>query len=393
MKRAWIAIALCCGACNGAGTTPDATPAAATPKPRTVAPQNARDAARPTASAVAPVRNASARAAPSASTDGNASEAAAGPTIPAGARWTIFCDSITSDDHVARATALKEALMKNARARDWYVIHQEDRSTIYLGYYKEIDPAAAGKDAASRADAQRARSDKQIVDAIPSPRGADRKLFPRAQFAQLDAPDPDAPAEWSLTNAPGYWSVQVAAFTGAERKQNAVEAVKQARAMNVMAYYFHGDATSSVCVGSWPAEALKRQNSSNAESTRDDNETLVVNLTGTDLTPEQRRTMGANGGAVREMQAKADVLDPSLKDTLKQYPEHAVDGAVQMMRGTDKKTGKAVLLPTKSFIVQIPHATLRTPSNDVEASGPAAPRGPIGAPPAELNQRLRGIGQ
>ena len=37
----------------------------------------------------------------------------------------------------------------------------------------------------------------------------------------LEKPDPDAPPEWNLANAPGYWSVQIAAFTKPGRKQAA----------------------------------------------------------------------------------------------------------------------------------------------------------------------------
>ena len=54
------------------------------------------------------------------------------------------------------------------------------------------------------------------------------------------------------------WSVQIAAYEGStQRKKFAVDAVRDARAEGVPAYYYHGPSISSVCVGAWPRAAVR----------------------------------------------------------------------------------------------------------------------------------------
>ena len=53
-------------------------------------------------------------------------------------------------------------------------------------------------------------------------------LFPHSFFVEVTTPDPQAPAEWNLANANGYWSLQIAAYKDSpKRKQYAVEAVRE----------------------------------------------------------------------------------------------------------------------------------------------------------------------
>src|SRR5690606_33269153 len=73
-----------------------------------------------------------------------------GQRIPAEARFTIYCNSFTSADHVNEATQMKKVLMANTNLKDWYVIHQDGQSTLYHGYYREFDPKLEGLDAAAK---------------------------------------------------------------------------------------------------------------------------------------------------------------------------------------------------------------------------------------------------
>ena len=319
-------------------------------------------------------------------------QATALPTIPAGARFSIFCESYNGPDHVKFATELKNLLAKNSQLKDWYVIHQAGQSSLYHGYYTEFDPKAAGTDRDIKRDAERAQRDHELVESIPNPQAPSSKLFPRSLFVPLDAPDPDAPPAWNLTNAPGFWTVQVAAFTGTDRKRQTVEAVKQAREMNVPAFYYHGENISSVCVGSWDRGAVKEQGVARPgdldldPNARDDDKPYVVNYT------PQEINMGADK-KMRQYQSKIEILDASLMETLKQYPAQAVDGREVPLTGTDKVTGQKVTRPRPSMIVMIPRAEKNVAAGGAQTNEPDASLIAPNRRGSDLGSRLRGIGQ
>ena len=329
---------------------------------------------------------------------GTAAPAAAAPlpTIPAGARYSIFCESYSGSDQVTLSSNLKNLLARNSQLKDWYVIHQSGQSSLYHGYYAEFDPQAAGSDKAMKRESERAQRDHRLVESIPNPQASDRKLFPRALFVPLDSPDPDAPPAWNLSNAPGFWTVQVAAFTGADRKRQTIEAVRQARASNIPAFYYHGPAVSSVCVGSWDRTAMKEQSASVAGSIDNDpgaskDGDFVLNMTSQPLSKADRSQVGPDGKPMRMLQVKAEILDQTLADTLKQFPAQAVDGFEVPLVGTDAN-GRKVTRTRPSMIVMIPRAT-----KDVAGAGSQTgePDPTLIRPGGEKNlgARLRGIGQ
>ena len=51
--------------------------------------------------------------------------------LPKDAQWTLYCRVVPGPDHVTRANAYKEDLIHNTSMKDWYVIHEEDRSVLY----------------------------------------------------------------------------------------------------------------------------------------------------------------------------------------------------------------------------------------------------------------------
>jgi hypothetical protein len=275
--------------------------------------------------------------------------AGGGSNIPKDAQWTILCRSVTGIDHVGRARQWKEALQKTPGLKDWYLVHKEDESLIYYGYYRSFnDP----KDAKETARAQR---DRKQIDALTDSMG--NRPFSRAIFVALSAPDPGGPPEWNLVNATGHWSLQVAAYKDhPDRKAAAVEAVRAAREMGVDAYYHHGETTSSVCVGAWPRGAVTETVDSGGEQAKPDDAIFVL-PTGVapEKLPDHMVKVGPDGERARAVTNRITVHDAGLAAAMKQYPHHAVNGTVMVNRHHDPKTGKVKEVLDPSFLIEIPH--------------------------------------
>src|SRR4051812_30493234 len=79
---------------------------------------------------------------PSSPDTGDASAAASD------AQWTLYCRAIAGPDHVARANAVKDDLVKNSQMKDWYVIHEDDQSVLYYGYYRSTSDPKDSKESA-----------------------------------------------------------------------------------------------------------------------------------------------------------------------------------------------------------------------------------------------------
>src|SRR5262249_41018415 len=143
----------------------------------------------------------------------------ASPVPPKDAQFTLYCDDYTGPSHVLLANRAKSELASSSGMRGWYIIHQEDHSTLFYGYYK--DPADAG-----------AHRDRAAIVALHDSFG--NAVFRNVLLVPVDAPDPVAPPEWNLANlrkgeddTKHFWTIQIGAYQGSpQRKQAAVEAVK-----------------------------------------------------------------------------------------------------------------------------------------------------------------------
>jgi hypothetical protein len=267
------------------------------------------------------------------------------PTIPDGAVYTLYCTSITSVTHVPDSERLKQQLIVKTGSRNWYVIHSADQSVLYYGFYKTFDDKSQPEEKA------RAQANRQAVRRLQSDNGD--MPFAECGFVPLMTPDPPAPPEWDLRNAAGYWALQIAAYEGSPlRKKYAVDAVREARASGVPAYYYHGPTISSVLIGTWAREAVKDQDASTAQS--DDPNKLIVVLDRP--LPEGYKSDNlhtADGRSAKVLVPRVEVVDPTLKAAMLQYRENAVNGEVHMRQvPTDKGTETR---PDPSFLVQIPH--------------------------------------
>jgi cell division septation protein DedD len=280
--------------------------------------------------------------------------------IPQGAAWTIVCDSITTPDHVQRAAELKAQLIHLTGRKDFYVIHKDSASVIYYGFYKEIRADV------NPAEHQRSQADLQWVRTLTDSQTG-QPVFRMPTIMPIDGPDPDAPPQWNLANAPAdaFWSLQIAAFKDIpDRKQAAVEAVREARKMGIPAYYYHGDTISSVCVGLWPVTAVKNQaeDSRYGDSghTEDPNESLMV--FGNSAAPPgvSNETIAPNGEKAKVMGIKLEILDQTLKDMIRKYPKEVVNDEEHY-----KQLPNGERFYDQSFLVQVPH--------DGQSGAPRAP--------------------
>lgn len=268
--------------------------------------------------------------------------APAAPSIPAGAEWTIYCTTVPGAGHVTQSTQLRDQLARSTGMRDWYVIHGDHESTLYYGFYKTLDKSA--------------KAVREKIDAMTDVTG--NRPFRNAVIVELTAPDPDAPPQWDLANAPAgmVWSVQIAAYEGSpQRKKVAVEAVRDARAQGVPAYYYHGPSVSSVCVGVWPKSSVRGEmepafNDPNEKRPMDQimqqqPADLIVLPPG--MPPVNRELRGRDNRRIRAVAPQLEVVDPTLLGTLKTYPHHYRNGEPE---GMQTKNG---VQPKPSFLVKI----------------------------------------
>jgi hypothetical protein len=268
-----------------------------------------------------------------------------GDAPPADAEFTLFCDVIRGPNHVLTATRLKEQLTGKDGLTAWHIIHSDDSSMFFYGYYKTFDD----KDHFP-AEVARAQADLHRIEALKNAQGD--RLFHSAMFLPISQPDPDAPPQWDLAKTPGtaYWSLQIAAYEGSpDRKKAAVEAVRGLRSLGAEAYYYHGETISSVCIGAWPKNAIKEQDLRSGGTA---DQTAIPLIVGGQLPPNVSPEMFDREGNRLVIEApKVEYLDPTLAKATRDYPRHAVNGDDHYRVAHD---GQKVFDP--SFLVLVPHA-------------------------------------
>lgn len=192
----------------------------------------------------------------------------ASASAPQGAAYTIYCRDFTGPNHATVAETTKRQVEQVSGLHDFYLVRGERRTVLYHGFYSTFDPGVDKKEAA------KAKADRDLLERLMDARKM--KIFPRTVFEPLDKPDPDAPADWDLHNAPGHWTLLVATYTGhIDAKQAAVDSVRDARKKGFEAYYLHKDGQSHVCIGTWPVTAVKRGRSMHEENTEREQQGLV----------------------------------------------------------------------------------------------------------------------
>ena len=282
------------------------------------------------------------------------------PIPPADAQWTIACDTVDGATHVAQAAVMKQRLIEETHMPDWYVVHGENKSDIFYGYYGDLT---------NKAEKQRADSDRHkiegLVDRVGNP------VVRGAILTPVSMPDPVAPSDWNLLNAPkdAYWTIEWATFLDRpDRKQCAVEMVRYYREHGVNnIYYYHGPQVSSVCIGAWKRDAVAEQGTGEDEKghLRDDAHTQSADqalLVIPDIVPANMPTRVLEPGTNKPMAVEAlklEVRDPDMKAAMEKYHDHSVNGYQQ---GKNDANGR--FMPNPSMLVQIPHGQSPTVTDE-----------------------------
>ncbi len=271
---------------------------------------------------------------------------------------------------------VKEDLLQQSHLSGWHLVHHDDESILYYGYYTELGTP-------------RARADKRAVESLTNDAG-DRE-FAASQFVPLSSPNPSAPPEWDLANTPAdmYWSLQIAAFCQTpDHWERAVQAVRDAQAQGIEAYYYHTDAMSTVCVGAWPRAAVRQQAAGVAHNNNADTPIVVLSQPAPEGAIPQLHD--SNGNPVPVIAPKLEVDDPTLQKAINEFPENAVNGYVMTQKDQQGKE-----YPASSFLVEIPHHDGSAKDNDRDAVQESPARSVV--PPVDSNDttlgKLRTIGE
>ncbi len=299
---------------------------------------------------------------------GAVAQAPAPVPIPEGARFTIECARYGGPGHEQQARLVKDQVSRQTGRGDFRVVHNQNDSVLYLGYYRETERTR------DPAEAKRSADDVNFLQQLKTASGSRYFRVPLA--VAITTANPDAPPEWDLAKLDPekpitdpdrlLWTVVIAGYTtdavdeygrAADRKKLAVDAVRDARKMfpNQQFYYYHGENISQVCVGAWPRKAIAEQEMSSAESSNEgkanSGEALVVSPTALPQAFTDKLEQNHN---LRVVQPKVVILDPTLQQTLTTYSEYAVNGGLQMITVTDPVTGKKNTKAQPSFLTQIP---------------------------------------
>jgi hypothetical protein len=181
------------------------------------------------------------------------------------------------------------------------------------------------------------------------------RIFEHVFFVELPAPDPEAPAEWNLINASGFFTLQIAAYKDSpQRKQAAVDAVREARAQGIEAYYYHGETTSSVCIGAWSRSAVREQEESAAQTSESAQDQDILVLPTPLPNQEKIDVRNAAGQRVKTYAPRFEALDPTLIAAMEKYPTHAVNGVTYVSKVTDPVTKQVKEIEDPSYVVEIP---------------------------------------
>ena len=325
--------------------------------------------------------------------------------IPEG-NFTLMCQSFNGVGHERLARLAKETYTRATGRTGFFVFHDTDHSELLYGGYKSNDARV------DPVEAQRAEADLKWLRSIKGP--GDRPAFARSLLIPIPTADPAGNPEWNLANVDRdkpvtdpdrrYWSLVIAVYTSdvldrdgrpGDRKQMAVDAVRQARDMGIPAFYYHGPSISHVCIGAWPRRAIAEQESSQAssksESAANSNESLVVSS----VPLPDAMTKDLESRSMKVVQPRLDIRDADLIATWRRYNEYAVNDVVQVNNVTDPATGEQKKQVQHSYLIEIPETQKQSVvTGELAAPGSDAP------PPNLLNPagpstggQLKGIGR
>ena len=173
-----------------------------------------------------------------------------------GAPWTIRCLELQGPHRNRHIDQIAETLRSTPGIKPNEVFTTDDRdgfARLYYGtYHRRTDPKT-GK----RSVPARLRKDLRLIKELGT--GPGEYYFMKAMVVRMPTPDVGNP-EWDLAKVDGVYTLQVGVFEPTDEffayKQAAAEFCALLRRKGYEAYYYHTNATSTVTVGSFGAEAV-----------------------------------------------------------------------------------------------------------------------------------------
>ena len=319
---------------------------------------------------------------------------------PADAQWSIACRQFAGPNHVELAKVSKQQVAAGTGLSGFYVVHEDAISTLYFGFYRYMSPRQAPQNQPGAvADGARAQSDLKKLQSFESNH---QKLFPMAFFSPLEPVDPPATAEWDLRNVDreksdtdptkAFWSLEIAVYKDSpERKSAAVESVKRLRTeLGVKdAYYYHGKSSSSVCIGTWPREAVREQERQSAGN--EDATAPFIVLPQALPDGVSGKLHGPDGKPIAAVAPRLDVADPTMLAAMRKYPTRAVNGD-DIQRTVKVRGGGVKNISEPSLVIMVPQS-----ETVLDAPDRRMPADPVlgGLPqlPSNGGGSLRSLGQ
>ena len=77
------------------------------------------------------------------------------------ALWAIYCRSFVGPTRAAEAKRMRDIMAQRTSMKQWHVIHLEEESTLYYGFYRSIQEDSP--DSKDRRDAEKAKEDLKKV--------------------------------------------------------------------------------------------------------------------------------------------------------------------------------------------------------------------------------------
>jgi len=260
------------------------------------------------------------------------SATASGGGLSLGARdadeeiWAIRCIALHGPERFKRAESYAAALknVSGLKADLVQILSDEDETVVYYGRYRR---SYDGKVERYKPDH---KADLKLIQSLRFP-GQEVWPFILATMEVLPGQQSAHP-EWDLARIDGYWSLHVAVFYNTpdfhSRRSAAEEYCRLLREQGEEAYYHHGPAQSSVCIGTFPFSALREVQQEDAKA-----------------------------GRVR---ASMSIVEPKMIEAQKRFPVTLHNGHKRFDVIRDPKTGEVKeRVPTPSFPVIMPKAQRR----------------------------------
>lgn len=190
--------------------------------------------------------------------------------------WAVRCITVPGPERQVRAESYATALKRvpGLKPELVQIVNDEDGTAVFYGRYRRVYGVGAEADTYQPHHLR----DLELIRSLRLETG-DVWPFILATMDVLPTYRSGHP-EWDLTDQEAFWSLQVAVFYNTDefhsRRSAAEEYCRLLRESGEDAYYHHGPANSSVCVGLYPFEAVAEVRQENALAGRTTTRMAIV---------------------------------------------------------------------------------------------------------------------